>query len=96
MNAQEWVERQNKNRQTYGFLERFTRSGGSPTYSRVFAEAGATDPWKFMEVTGAHLKLYQQRGVPAEYAVAAIAAGHQADDVLQLWTSGIPLEYVVA
>lgn len=96
MNAAEWLERQEKNRQTHGFLERFTRSGGSPAYSRLFADAAATAPWRFLEVMGSHLKLYQERRVPAEYAVAAIGAGHSPDSVLQLWTDGVPLEYVIA
>lgn len=96
MNPSEWVERQEKNRQTHGFLERFTRSGGSPAYSRLFAEAGAEAPWLFLPVEGRHLKLYQQRRVPAEYAVEAIRAGHPPDSVLQLWTDGVPLEYVIA
>lgn len=84
--ALEWVLRTDALRQEQERLDNYFRSGVSKAYARAFA---ADYAW----VNSEHLKLFARHHVPVEYAVAAITAGHDAQTVVELWDSGVSVEY---
>lgn len=83
-------------RSAASFISMYAKGGASPQYALPTAKAVCENPELFSHVTGAHLAMLENRGVPIAYVVAAFAAGFKVFEVIQLWNDGMPLEYVTA
>jgi hypothetical protein len=75
-------------------IERYARGGASREYALPVGRAARENPEAFEGVTGGHLSMLENKGVPVEYAVAGFGAGLKVFAVIRAWNDGIPLEYI--
>jgi hypothetical protein len=92
----DYVGRSDRLRLIETLTESFSRCGVSKSYAAPFAQAYAEDSGCFWEVNGPNIRLLRRRGIPAEYAIEAVRLGRSLSEVHELWSQGIPLEYVTA